>query len=88
MEKLYSEDIAKLAISVIVCLAPGLVGSVITAKAIPTWYAFLNKPAFTPPNWLFAPVWTALYVMMGVALFKFIIPIGLIQQSLASRLTQ
>jgi benzodiazapine receptor len=69
MEKLYSEDIAKLAISVIVCLAPGLVGSVITAKAIPTWYAFLNKPAFTPPNWLFAPVWTALYVMMGVALF-------------------
>lgn len=69
MEKLYSEDIAKLAISVIVCLAPGLVGSVITAKAIPTWYAFLSKPAFTPPNWLFAPVWTALYVMMGVALF-------------------
>jgi len=62
-------DIWKLVVSIIACLAAGAVGSIFTRQAIPTWYATLEKPAFNPPDWLFAPVWTLLYLMMGVAAF-------------------
>lgn len=58
-----------LGISVGSALAAGWLGSLFTAPAIPTWYAALEKPFFSPPNWLFAPVWTVLYLLMGVALF-------------------
>jgi len=58
-----------LAVAVLVCLAAGAVGSIATADAITTWYAALRKPAFSPPNWVFGPVWTTLYVMMGVAVW-------------------
>lgn len=57
----------KIAISIITCLAVGFLSGMATAEAIPNWYAALNKPLFNPPNWLFAPVWTVLYIMMGVA---------------------
>jgi len=62
-------NILKLVISIVVCLAAGAVGSIFTADAIPGWYATLNKPSFNPPNWLFGPVWTMLYIMMGISLF-------------------
>ena len=54
---------------IIVCLLVGGLGSVFTSPAILTWYVTLNKPIFSPPNFLFAPVWTTLYVLMGVAAY-------------------
>jgi len=59
----------KLIIAVVVSLMAGVLGSVFTSEAIPTWYATLEKPDFTPPNWVFAPVWTTLYILMGVAAY-------------------
>ena len=50
-----------------VCLGSGAVGSVVTTPQIPTWYASLSKPPWNPPSWVFAPVWSTLYVMMSVA---------------------
>ena len=66
MEK---SDIIKLIVSILICQAAGLIGSFFTIPAIPTWYAMLKKPSFNPPNWVFGPVWTTLFVMMGVAVF-------------------
>jgi benzodiazapine receptor len=51
----------------LLCVGVGLVGSLATAPAIEGWYAGLNKPSWRPPNWLFGPVWTTLYVMIGIA---------------------
>ena len=59
----------KLILSIIICQAAGLIGTIFTMDSIPTWYAALNKPSFNPPNWLFGPVWTVLYLMMGISLF-------------------
>jgi tryptophan-rich sensory protein len=59
--------IYKLIISVIVSQCAGLVGSLFTTPAIPIWYAALQKPAFTPPNWLFGPAWITLYLLMGIS---------------------
>ena len=59
----------KLLIAIGVTLAAGLIGSIFTSDAIPTWYAGLTKPEFNPPNWLFAPVWTTLYILMSISLY-------------------
>ena len=59
--------IAKIIIAVIICIAVGGFSGFLTADAIQNWYLALNKPSWNPPNWLFAPVWTALYLMMGIA---------------------
>lgn len=61
--------IAKLIIAVILCEVVGASGTIFTAPNIPTWYAGLVKPFFSPPNWLFAPVWTLLFLLMGIALY-------------------
>ncbi len=52
------------------CLGVSAIGGAITATSVETWYPTLNKPSFTPPNWVFAPVWTTLYVMMAVAAWR------------------
>jgi benzodiazapine receptor len=64
-----ARDVLKLVVSLVACQCAGLVGSIFTTPAIPTWYATLEKPFFTPPNWLFAPAWVTLYVLMAVAAF-------------------
>lgn len=53
--------------SVGLCLVIGYLASVATQTSVTTWYPALEKPFFNPPNWLFAPVWTVLYILMGVA---------------------
>ncbi|MDH7602163.1 MAG: tryptophan-rich sensory protein [Armatimonadota bacterium] len=53
--------------AVLLCEAAGLVGSIFTAQSVDTWYLNLQKPSFNPPSWIFAPVWTLLYALMGVA---------------------
>ena len=50
-------------------LAAGFVGSIATTPNIPTWDATLVPPPLNPPNWIFGPVWTALYILMGIAGF-------------------
>ena len=55
--------------SIIICQLAGVFGSIFTAPSIPLWYANINKPSFNPPNWLFAPVWITLYLLMGISLF-------------------
>lgn len=59
----------KLVIAIGISELAGIVGSFFTVSAIPTWYAGLMKPALNPLAWIFGPVWTALYVFMGVAAF-------------------
>lgn len=62
-------DWFKLAVSLLLPQLAGGIGALFTSPAIPGWYSQLIKPSFTPPSWLFGPAWTALFVMMGVALF-------------------
>jgi translocator protein len=63
------QTIFQFAASLIICLGAGFIGGMVTTPKIRTWYAGLKKPAFTPPNWAFMPVWTTLYVLMGIAVF-------------------
>lgn len=61
--------IIKAIVSILVCQAAGFAGSFFTTPAIPAWYEGLAKPSFTPPDVVFAPVWTFLFLIMGIALF-------------------
>jgi benzodiazapine receptor len=67
--KINFNEILKMIISIIICQLAGVIGSVFTSPAIPSWYVTLSKPSFTPPNWVFAPVWTSLYLLMGISAF-------------------
>jgi benzodiazapine receptor len=61
---------AKLLVSCAVPILVGLFGALFTTDdSINNWYANLNKPVFTPPDWLFGPVWTTLYILMGISAF-------------------
>lgn len=69
MQRTKAREIVEAVVSIIVCQGAGLIGSIATFSAIPTWYASLVKPPFNPPNWVFGPVWTTLYTLMGIAAF-------------------
>lgn len=61
--------ILKFIASICFCYLIAFFGSLVTLPSITTWYAGLNKPSFNPPNFIFGPVWTILYTLMGIALF-------------------
>jgi len=63
------DKIIKLITAVLICQFAGIIGSVFTTPTRPTWYASINKPEFNPPNWVFAPVWTMLFLLMGISLY-------------------
>lgn len=69
MSKNKINEIFKLIASVVICQLAGLIGSLFTSPAIPNWYATLRKPTFTPPNSVFAPVWTTLFLLMSVSAY-------------------
>lgn len=62
-------QILKLLVSIILPLSLGAIAGMFTSQSVPEWYATLNRPSFNPPDWIFGPVWTALYVLMGISLF-------------------
>lgn len=55
--------------AIVGCQLVGLLSTPFTIASIPTWYATLNKPFFSPPNWIFGPVWTVLYALIGISFF-------------------
>ncbi|MDP3997465.1 MAG: TspO/MBR family protein [Candidatus Andersenbacteria bacterium] len=58
-----------LVVAVIICEGAGILGAFFTTSAIPNWYATLIRPVLAPPNWIFGPVWTTLYLLMGIAVW-------------------
>lgn len=58
-----------LILAILLCEGVGILGSFFTVSAIPTWYVTLTKPSFSPPNFIFGPVWTMLYALMGISLY-------------------
>jgi len=56
-------------VNIAITLGIGALGGWATAQSVKTWYPTLNKPSFNPPNWLFAPVWTTLYILIGIAAY-------------------
>jgi benzodiazapine receptor len=62
-------DTLKLVLSIAVCELAGFIGSFFTIPSIPGWYATLARPELAPPNWVFGPVWTTLFALMGIAAF-------------------
>ena len=64
-----TRNVIKFFVAVVVSQLAGAVGALFTVSSVSTWYTELTKPAFTPPGWIFGPVWTMLYLLMGVAAF-------------------
>jgi len=62
-------NIIKFISSTTLPLVLGAIAGMFTSQSVPEWYSTLNRPSFNPPNWIFGPVWTALYTLMGISLF-------------------
>ncbi|MFA5767681.1 MAG: TspO/MBR family protein [Candidatus Paceibacterota bacterium] len=56
-------------ISIFIAQMAGVIGSFFTVSGVQNWYAYLQKPVFAPPSWVFAPAWITLYTLMGIAAF-------------------
>ncbi len=63
------KNVWKLIASIIICQLAGIIGALFNQPSIKTWYTGLSKPLFTPPNWVFGPVWVILFLIMGVSLY-------------------
>ena len=63
------KNILKLIGLIFICFLPGIIGGFFTANNLYPWFSLLTKPSFNPPSWIFSPVWTVLYTLMGIALF-------------------
>ncbi len=59
----------QLIFSIVICELAGVIGAIFSMRSISTWYYTLEKPIFNPPNWIFAPVWTLLFALMGLSIF-------------------
>ena len=62
-------NIIKLVISIGICLSAGWVGSLFTTPYIQSWYSTINKSPLNPPNSVFGPVWTILFILMGISFY-------------------
>ena len=67
MNRTRRQEITGLAGLVLLCLAVSALGGLATSSSVGTWYQTLAKPSFNPPDWVFAPVWTTLYIFMSIA---------------------
>ena len=66
----FSRPKAALVLAVLTVEAIGAIGGIFTTQSVDTWYQTLTRPAIAPPGWVFAPVWTTLFALMGVALYR------------------
>lgn len=62
-------DKIRFVISITICQFAGVIGYIFTASSVTNWYVTLEKPDFTPPGWIFGPIWVALYFLMGISLY-------------------
>lgn len=79
------KNLPKLIFSIWICLGAGVLGSFFTVSSPPagglTWYQTLNKPFFSPPNWIFGPVWTTIYILMGISLYLILVSKAKLKQN-------
>ena len=62
-------DKIRFVISITICQFAGVIGYIFTASSVTNWYVTLEKPDFTPPGWIFGPIWVILYFLMGISLY-------------------
>ncbi|MNK47219.1 TspO/MBR family protein [compost metagenome] len=67
MEKAHLPKTTKMLVMIVTCVVIGYISGLVTRESVTTWYPTLVKPVFNPPNWIFAPMWTTLYILMGIA---------------------
>lgn len=63
------KEVIKLLVSIVLPLSLGAIAGMFTSQSVSGWYETLNRPSFNPPNWIFGPVWTTLYILMGISLY-------------------